>query len=310
MIRIGEISGISVDQMEPIIPDYDVLSLLPKRNIECLDDGFVRLVDCMPRLCPVGRTCEFAVVRAARVSYGLGLKTIAEDDRLIRYLIRHRHTSPLEQVKFTFHLRCPRFVAVHMLKHRTANINEFSQRYSEIEDDAFYHPTASMDNGPSGGGVRYKSEKNKQSSVGGFSDSTATGKFRETEESLRLIFGKYHAMIKDGVAPECARFCLPNATYTEMYFTLDLSNLLKFFSLRMDKGAQAETTVFATAMFNLIKPLVPVVIDVFEDTSLNSIILSGIEITAIRSGTVPAFSSKSEEVEFREKMGMLGLQLP
>ena len=252
----------------------DAFTLLPEeeRTIKILDDGFVKLVDVMPRYCPEGRTPEYRIVETARVSTGAGLKSVKEDEGLIRYLYKNKHTSPFEMVKFTFYIRCPLFVRTHLIRHRMSNINEYSQRYTEVIDDAFFRPSSIHE------GLRTQDKGNHQSSnvpTTPFPDETIE-LVKEIEGDIENIFKKYHQLIKLGVAREVARFCLPQATYTELFYTMDLNNLLKFLALRRDiKHSQYETYVIADAMFNLIKPFVPTVIKAFEDFTLTGMTLSG-----------------------------------
>src|SRR5437660_11787226 len=132
---------------------YDVMDGAGRWEIKIHDHGLVALLDVMPRLAPVGKTADFAIVQAARVSYGAGTKQVNEDRGLIRYLARHRHTTPFEMVEFKFHHVMPIFVARQWIRHRTANINEYSARYSIVRD-RFYHPD--IDN------VRKQSLTNRQ----------------------------------------------------------------------------------------------------------------------------------------------------
>src|SRR5947209_3055798 len=133
---------------------YDVMDGSARWEIKVHDHGLVALVDVMPRLVPVGKTADSAIVQAARVSYGQGTKQVNEDRGLIRYLARHRHTTPMEMVEFKFHHVMPIFVARQWIRHRTANVNEYSARYSVVRD-RFYHPST--------GSVRQQSAANRQS---------------------------------------------------------------------------------------------------------------------------------------------------
>src|ERR1700754_3318449 len=137
----------------PETPLVDVMSGHARHEIKVHDHGLVALVDVMPRLAPVGKTADFAIVQAARVSYGEGTKQVNEDTGLIRYLARHRHSTPFEMVEFKFHHVMPIFVARQWIRHRTANVNEYSARYSVVRD-RFYHPT--LEN------VRKQSANNRQ----------------------------------------------------------------------------------------------------------------------------------------------------
>lgn len=283
----------------------DVFSLLPTKEVKCLADGFVRLVECMPRFVPVGRTMEFSVIQSARISTGLGLKDKLTDDNLLRYLYRKYHTSPFESVKFTFHIKCPKLVSNQLIRHRTANINEKSQRYSVVDEPLYYSP---LDE--DGAGLRVQSKTNKQSSE---LDANRRDAFVEecvkADEHVEAIFDIYYKLIEMGMARETARAYLPVGTYTELYFTMDLHNLMKFLRLRMDSHAQAETRVFARAMHDLIKPLVPLALECFRCYTLESITLSAHEIAAIRNRKkeLEGVTSKSEQLEYQEKLQLLGL---
>jgi thymidylate synthase (FAD) len=146
-------SSPSVDRKPFETPVKDVMEGAARWEVKVHDHGMVALVDVMPRLVPGGKTADFAIVQAARVSYGEGTKQVNEDTGLIRYLARHRHTTPFEMVEFKFHHVMPIFVARQWIRHRTANVNEYSARYS-IMRDRFYHPT--LDN------VRKQSTSNRQ----------------------------------------------------------------------------------------------------------------------------------------------------
>jgi thymidylate synthase (FAD) len=232
-----------------------IFSIMPE-PIPLYNEGFVRLVRLTPDICPEGRGADFAIVQCARVSYGQGLKSKEADDKLVRYLITNRHTSPLESVQFTFHLRLPMFVAIHLLRHRTAKVNMFSQRYAEIDEkEEFFCPSKECK------GIRMQDEINKQGSVLREQDEKVNTLVKETENMLSKIKENYHTLIDNGVAKEVARFALPMSTYTEMYYTLDLNNFIKFISLRNDPHAQYETQLCAKAMLQLVKPYIPTVIE-------------------------------------------------
>lgn len=301
----------SFDQVIPDFPgEIDAFRLLPRSKIPCLEDGYVSLIDCMPRLIPPDRTLEVAIVQSARISTGNGLKDKTADDNLVRYLYRESHTSPFESVKFTFHIRCPIFVRTQLIRHRTANINEFSQRYSVIKDSSYYSPLESE-----GFGLRIQSRQNKQSSSSldsGETRDALTEKCQQAEEHVEALFAMYEELIKLGMARETARAYLPVATYTELYFTMDLHNLLKFLRLRMDSHTQAETRVFAQAMHDLILPLVPVALDCFHRYSLGSLTLSAHEIEAIsqRKRKLEGTVSESEKRGYEAKLARLNLQFP
>lgn len=283
--------------------EVDVLANKP-RKIDVLTLGFVQLVDCMPRLIDCTRTMETAIVEAARVSTGQGLKDVQTDNNLIKYLFKNRHTSPFEQIEFKFVIKCPLFVKNQLIRHRTFCFNEFSQRYSEIKDqdgDSFYHPSSQLN------GIRSQDKINKQSSnlIDVDNQLSIKLKVEEIERSLQNNVNMYKDLISRGVARETARFCLSNSTWTTLYMKGNLHNFLHFLQLRLDAHAQYETRVYAQAIFDLIKPLVPITIDMFEN-SINTIILSTTEIEAIKNKT-PFIGTKSEEVEFKDKCRKLGL---
>src|SRR5208282_4055302 len=209
--------------------------------------------DVMPRLVPVGKTADFAIVQAARVSYGQGTKQVNEDRGLIRYLARHRHTTPFEMVEFKFHHVMPIFVARQWIRHRTANVNEYSARYSVV-DDRFYHPSA--DN------VRQQSQSNRQGGSGPIDQATAA-EFLAYLDSVESQYARFEQLLKKGVAREMARIALPLSVYTEWYWKCDLHNTFHFLSLRMDEHAQQEIRDYAWAMFGLIRRIVPIAAEAF-----------------------------------------------
>ena len=214
-------------------------------EIKCLDKGFVRLVD------HIGD--DSRIVQAARVSYGKGTKTVNEDKGLIDYLIRHKHTSPLEMVSFTFHCKMPIFVARQWVRHRTAKLNEISGRYSEMKNE-FYVPDASR--------IQKQSKDNKQGSGECMDDPDYWVTQFNGEQDL--IYGAYEHKLEAGMAKELARINLPLSLYTEWYWTMDLHNLFHFINLRADEHAQYEIRVYADAIKELIKPIVPYAVESFE----------------------------------------------
>ena len=253
---------------------HDVLDNVPEKTIKCLDHGFVTLVDSMPRLVPE-LTADAAIVQAARVSYGDGTKSVSEDRGLIRYLMRHQHTTPLEMVEFKFHCKMPMFVARQWIRHRTANVNEISARYSVMKDE-FYIPET--DN------VRQQSKTNKQRGETQIAAVTADSFINELNEMDHDAYKTYEQYLDIGIAREQARMILPVNAYTEWYWKIDLHNLLHFLALRCDSHAQWEIRVFADAMLELITPIVPFVIEAWEDyhTSRGAIKLTRLEVEALR----------------------------
>lgn len=246
----------------------------------------VRLVDYMGS--------DAAIVQAARVSYGEGTKTVNEDRQLIRYLMRHWHTTPFEMVEFKFHVRVPIFVARQWLRHRTASVNELSARYSIIKDD-FWLPSE----------YRSQSLMNKQGSgETSFDDASA---HMSQKHSSELAFQVYDGLVTRGISRELSRIHLPQSTFTEFYWKINLHNLFHFLRLRMDSHAQKEIRDCACQMFELIRPIVPVSCEAFVDYRMNALTLTGPETRALKTGDTSQLS-KGEKREFEEKCQLLGLQ--
>lgn len=270
-----------------------------------LTDGYVQLIDVMPRLVPSDRTIEHAIVEAARVSTGQKLKDQKTDEGLIRYLYRNQHTSPFEQIEFKFAIRCPRFVKDQIIRHRTFSFNEFSQRYAEVTDDngnSFYHPSAFEE------GIRLQDKVNKQSSIMANADDHLSLKVtvQEAERISEKAVEHYKSLLEKGMSRETARFCLSNATWTTLYMKGNLHNLLHFLQLRMDSHAQLETRLYARAIYQLIKSLIPVTALSFEKHRLNAIHLSQDEVEAIRTRS-ELQGTAAEKAEFEFKLNELAL---
>lgn len=263
--------------VRPESPWVDVMGGDARRQFKVLDHGFVALVDAMPRLIPEGQTADQAIVQAARVSYGQGTKKISEDKGLIRYLLRHRHTTPFEMVEFKFHIAMPIFIARQWIRHRTANVNEYSGRYS-VMPDRFYRPTIEQVRKQSasnrqGGGERFETGSEEQVTAEAFVQFLA-----ESE----ALYAKYRDLVDKGVSREMARIGLPVSLYTEWYWKIDLHNLLHFLSLRMDSHAQEEIQAFATAMHDLVAPIVPVTMEAWRDYALGGTKMTRLEVEAMR----------------------------
>lgn len=291
----------------PESPLRDIMSGAARIELPVLDHGFVALIDAMPRMVPDGQTADAAIVQAARVSYGHGTKKVSEDRGLIRYLLRHRHTTPFEMVEFKFHIAMPIFVARQWIRHRTANVNEYSARYSIVRD-RFYTPTIDS--------VRKQSIANRQGGEQTFDQSdaaqvaTAEG-FLAYLQQAESLYSKYLELTEQGVSRELARMGLPVNVYTEWYWKCDLHNTLRFLSLRMDPHAQLEIRAYAEAMAALMQPLVPITMEAWRDYEFDSMRLSRLEIDALRSlasgGSGSIDSSNSREIaEWNAKRATLG----
>ncbi len=249
-----------------------------------LKNGFVRLVDSMP-----ANNLDAAIVQAARVSYAGGTTSSRSDRGLIRYLMRHWHTTPFEMVEFKFHIKMPIFIARQHMRHRTASVNELSGRYSEMPEEFFSPET-----------YRVQSTTNKQSSEGTLELTLE----RNPDEVSRDAFRVYRNLLDSGCCRELARCHLPLSTFTEFYWKIDLHNLMHYLRLRMEAGAQEEIRVYANEIFNIVRDLAPLTMEAFVDFRLNAITLSGPEIEAFRNGT--KLDSPGEQREFENKMKLLG----
>ncbi len=276
-------------------------------KLPVLSHGFVTLIDYMGN--------DAAIVQAARVSYGAGTKSVRDDRGLIRYLLRHRHTTPFEMVEFKFLVRLPIYVARQMVRHRTASLNEASLRYS-IEPDEYDMPL--------GESVRKQSTRNRQGSEGTVSPEVA-GKFRSAMDRVsQEAYAAYTEALDGGVARETARIILPVAYYTQWYWKIDLWNLLHFLSLRLDAHAQEEIRLYAVEMSKAVRAVCPIAYEAFEDFVLGGLLFSSKERRALRrllEGATPEAACKDaglplvredgkpmttgEGVEFLEKLERL-----
>jgi thymidylate synthase (FAD) len=281
----------------------DVMGGALRHEVRVHDHGFVALVDAMPRLVAGGQTADMAIVQAARVSYGVGTKQVSEDRGLIRYLLRHRHTTPFEMVEFKFHCAMPIFIARQWIRHRTANVNEYSGRYS-VMPDRFYRPT--IEN------VRKQSSANRQGGSEPMDVGTAE-QFLAWLDRTEQEYRQYTELNEKGVARELARIGLPVSLYTEWYWKCDLHNILRFLSLRLDEHAQAEIRDYAQAMAALIEPIVPVTMEAFRDYELHALRLTRLEIEALKrwraGGDIEiASENKRERAEWAAKRAALGIE--
>ncbi len=275
----------------------DVMQGAARWEVKVHEHGLIALVDAMPRLVPRGQSADAAIVQAARVSYGQGTKQVNEDRGLIRYLMRHRHTTPFEMVEFKFHVVMPIFVARQWIRHRTANVNEYSARYSVVPD-RFYTPT--IEN------VRAQSAVNRQGGEQPVDVGTAQ-QFLDYLQRCQDQYEQYQQLLDKGVSRELARIGLPVNVYTEWYWKCDLHNTLHFLSLRMDEHAQREIRDYAAAMYALIRPIVPITCEAFEDYRLSAVTLSRLELEALRTGGTLASTNKREQAEWEAKRARLGL---
>lgn len=269
--------------MSSIIP-------LHSKNRNILNKGFIKLVDCMPRVISNEAwklKCDSAVVQSARVSFGSGMKDIQTDTRLIQYLLRHKHTSPFEMVKFKFHVKAPIFVQRQWFRHRMSNFNEISGRYSKM-DPEFYIPSF----------VGKQSKLNKQASdtTNLLENKNIKTLFDMYTENSDVQYSLYTKLVENGVAKETARICLPLNMYTEFYWSIDLHNFLNFTRLRTHRGAQPEIQDYARCAFSLVEDLCPVTTKAYDNYIKDSVTFTKEEID-----TLNVVTSRDTNLNLREK---------
>ncbi len=283
------------------------------KTFPVLNDGFVRVVDYMGN--------DSTIVQAARVSYGDGTKKVSQDRGLIRYLLRHRHTTPFEMCSVTFHVRVPMDAWRQWIRHRTASVNETSTRYSIAIDAAQKTDPKEW---------RIQAIDNKQGSDG-FMDQQAGQALTDQETELHnTLRGVYNGRLEQGIAREQARKDLPLATYTEAYWKMDLHNLLHFLALRMDSHAQKEIRDYATIIGEeIVAKWVPSCWEAFLDYRFNSTGMSRMEselLAAINLDSNQAISlakefgwleenknglkNHRERVEFEAKLTGWNIEIP
>lgn len=237
--------------------------------VPVLDHGFVRVVDYMGD--------DAAICQAARVSYGKGTKSVQNDEGLIRYLMRHWHSTPFEMCEVKLHIKLPVFVARQWIRHRTANVNEYSARYS-ILDREFYIPAPEH--------IAAQSSVNNQGRGEALTGEEAARVLDILKSDSTRSYDNYQSMISDdgqqGLARELARMNLPANIYTQWYWKVDLHNLLHFLRLRADAHAQYEIRVYADAMCSIVADWVPFAYAAFEDYRLGGATLSGTALDCVR----------------------------
>lgn len=270
-----------------------------------LDHGFVRVIDYMGD--------DAAVVQAARVSYGRGTKKVSEDAGLIKYLMRHRHSTPFEMCEIKFHVKLPIFVARQWIRHRTANVNEYSARYS-ILDREFYIPAPEH--------LGAQSADNRQGRGTVLEGDEAARVLALLRQDAETCYAHYESMLNldadgapadpsaQGLARELARMNLPLNYYTQWYWKVDLHNLLHFLSLRADSHAQYEIRVYAEAMLDVVRRWVPAVFDAFSEYRMGGAHLSrtGLDVVKrlLAGDAVTQEDSGLSKREWRELMESLG----
>ncbi len=270
-----------------------------------LDHGFVRVIDYMGD--------DAAVVQAARVSYGKGTKRVNEDRGLIQYLMRHRHTTPFEMCEIKYHVKLPIFVARQWIRHRTANVNEYSARYS-ILDNEFYLPSPEH--------LAVQSTSNRQGRGDSLPPDEAARVLDLLREDSMRSYRDYAYMLNEdesgkavdesrsGLARELARMNLSLNFYTQWYWKTDLHNLLHFLSLRADAHAQYEIRVYADAMIDTLERWVPLVAEAFRQYRIGGALLSANALAVVKKmlagETVDQPASGMSKREWSELMQVLG----
>ena len=272
----SELSELRAQKFETHRATVQTLEDLLYKPFSVLDHGFIRVVDYMGN--------DSAVVQAARVSYGAGTRKVREDQGLIRYLIRHRHTTPFEMCEIKFHVKLPIFVARQWIRHRTANINEYSARYS-ILDNEFYIPAPEH--------LARQSSTNRQGRGSVLEGSQALTVMRMLRDDATRAHAHYVEMMdisgaeedqadSPGLARELARMNLTLNFYTQWYWKVNLHNFMHFLSLRGDQHAQYEIRAYANVMLEILKKWVPDTFDAFSDYRLGAAELSAKSIIVLR----------------------------
>ncbi len=262
-----------------------------------LDHGFVRLVDYMGN--------DEAIVQAARVSYGRGTKSVSSDEALIRYLMRHWHTTPFEMCEAKFHVKLPIFVARQWIRHRTANVNEYSARYSVL-DREFYLPAPET--------LAAQSTANAQGRGETLPPSEAERVLAILKEDAARAYDHYEQMLSTegqvGLAREIARINLPTSVYTQWYWKIDLHNLFHFLRLRADRHAQFEIRAYAETIAKIVADWVPLAWRAFVDYRLEAVTLSAQAVAVLRrrlrGERVSAEDSGMSAREWREFVAIWG----
>ena len=260
-----------------------------------LNDGFVCLVDIMGD--------DSSIVQAARVSYGAGTKKVSDDRGLIRYLMAHRHSTPFEMVELKFLVRVPMDTWRQWVRHRMANINEYSTRYSEAIDsqqitnkEEWRLQSSSNKQGSSGFVTEWPDCLSEEEKTRLTRDYGTPGNYLSVIETSHVNGAReiYNERLKYKVAREQARKDLPLSTYTEAYWKIDLHNLLHFLALRMDSHAQLEIRQYANAIGNIVEQLLPLTWEAFKDYRLNSMSLSATELEVIRDIVVMLSATRDD----------------
>ena len=299
--EIDQARSSNFETRRPTVPELEEIMFKP---LPVLDHGFVRIIDYMGD--------DAAIVQAARVSYGKGTTKVSDDAGLLNYLLRHRHSTPFEMCEIKYHIKLPIFIARQWIRHRTANVNEYSARYSVL-DREFYIPDQVN--------LATQSQSNRQGRGEVLEGKEAVAVLDLLRDDAENNYNHYVEMLnedesghiidesRDGLSRELARMNLTLNTYTQWYWKIDLHNLLHFLSLRADEHAQYEIRVYAEAMMETVKRWCPITYDAFIDHRVNSVTLSGKAIQVVKK-MIDGVSIEQEESglskrEWRELMGVL-----
>ena len=272
--EIDQARSSNFETRRPTVPELEEIMFKP---LPVLDHGFVRIIDYMGD--------DAAIVQAARVSYGKGTTKVSDDAGLLNYLLRHRHSTPFEMCEIKYHIKLPIFIARQWIRHRTANVNEYSARYSVL-DREFYIPDQVN--------LATQSQSNRQGRGEVLEGKEAAAVLDLLRDDAENNYNHYVEMLnedesghiidesRDGLSRELARMNLTLNTYTQWYWKIDLHNLLHFLSLRADEHAQYEIRVYAEAIMETVKRWCPITYDAFIDHRINSVTLSGKAIQVIK----------------------------
>ncbi|OYV51015.1 MAG: thymidylate synthase (FAD) [Acidocella sp. 20-58-15] len=292
----AEIAAARANSSTTLRPSVPALDDMLFTAIPVLDHGFIRVVDYMGD--------DAAVVQAARVSYGRGTRKTTEDEGLIRYLMRHYHSTPFEMCEIKYHIKLPIFVARQWIRHRTANVNEYSARYS-ILDKEFYIPAPEN--------LAVQSANNRQGRGAVLEGDAAAEVLNILRRDAEQTYANYEDMLdetKYGLARELARMNLTLNTYTQWYWKTDLHNLFHFLRLRADAHAQYEIRVYAEAMLETVKAWVPLSFGAFSDYRLGAVTFSAKMLDILKrmlaGEQVDQPASGLSKREWNEMMASLG----
>jgi len=296
MAEIAEQRATEQATRRTVVPALEAILFEP---LPVLDQGFIRVVDYMGD--------DAAVVQAARVSYGKGTKQVSSDRGLINYLMRHRHTTPFEMCEIKLHVKLPIFVARQWIRHRTASVNEYSARYSVL-DDGSYRPELAK--------LAAQAVQNRQGRGNQLDEATAQSVQTRLDASAEAAEATYRWLLGDGpgepgLSRELARMVLPLSAYTQWYWKIDLHNLMHFIALRADSHAQYEIRAYADVLSEIVKKWVPLTAAAFRDYRVDGAELSGRGLAIVkrmlRGEPVDAEASGMSEREWRELKDLLEL---